>query len=87
MGYLPTWVLLFVGLVGLTVLTVRALVAFGRFRALGMRESARYRDETGMLRARSAALRVGIAARLCSQPAGGAPARTPATGTMTSWES
>ncbi|GAA3569791.1 hypothetical protein GCM10022222_62400 [Amycolatopsis ultiminotia] len=63
MPYLPTYVLLAVGLLLLVVLLVRTIGVLRRLRRTVSMVSAAAHDRTGLLRARSAALRVAVAQR------------------------
>lgn len=60
MSYLPTWIVVVVGLLLLVMVLTRALRTVRRFGATAAVVNARFVDETGMLRARSAALRVAM---------------------------
>ncbi len=60
MSYLPTWIVVVVGLLLLVVVLVRVFRNVRRFnRAAGV-VGARFSDERGRLKARSAALRVAM---------------------------
>ncbi|WP_436499331.1 bacteriophage holin [Actinokineospora sp. HUAS TT18] len=63
MPYLPTAVLALAGLVLLVLTLVRLVNGLGRVRAVLGTAKASFSDETGLLKARSAALRVAIAER------------------------
>ncbi|HEY0448105.1 bacteriophage holin [Actinophytocola sp.] len=60
MSYLPTWIVVAVGLVLLVVVVTRVLRTVRRFAATAAVVNARINDETGTLRARSAALGVAM---------------------------
>jgi len=60
MSYLPAWIAAAVGLVLLALVLVRALRNVRRFSGTAAVVGARWGDATGMLRARSAALRVAM---------------------------
>ena len=60
MSYLPTWIALAVGLVLLGFVLVRALRHVRRFGTTAAFVNARIEDRRGMLRARTAALRVAM---------------------------
>ncbi|MCT2583619.1 bacteriophage holin [Actinophytocola gossypii] len=60
MSYLPTWIAVAVGLVLLVAVLVRSARTVRRFGATASAVNARFGDETGHLRARSAALRVAM---------------------------
>ncbi|OLF18076.1 bacteriophage holin [Actinophytocola xanthii] len=60
MSYLPTWIVLAVGLVLLVAVLVRVARTVRRFGTTAASVNARIGDETGHLRARSAALRVAM---------------------------
>jgi len=60
MSYLPTWIALAVGLVLLGFVLVRALRHVRRFGTTAALVNARIEDRRGMLRARTAALRVAM---------------------------
>ncbi|WP_033287508.1 bacteriophage holin [Amycolatopsis jejuensis] len=68
MPYLPAYVLLAAGLVVLALLLVRIAGVLRRFRRTVSMVSTHTQDRTGLLRARSAALRVAVAERR-SKPA------------------
>ncbi|WP_328610030.1 bacteriophage holin [Amycolatopsis sp. NBC_00345] len=63
MPYLPTVVLLAAGLLVLIVLLVRTLRVLRGFRRTMSMVATNTQDRTGLLRARSAALRVAVAQR------------------------
>ncbi|HEY8373128.1 MAG TPA: bacteriophage holin [Pseudonocardiaceae bacterium] len=63
MPYLLSVLLAAVGLLVLAVLVVRVLLALRRFTAAYAQLAAKTGDETGLLRARTAALRVAMAER------------------------
>ncbi|MGW4486227.1 bacteriophage holin [Amycolatopsis sp. NPDC004368] len=63
MSYLPTYVLLAAGLVVLIVLAVRTIRVLRQFRRTMSMVATNTQDRTGLLRARSAALRVAVAQR------------------------
>jgi hypothetical protein len=60
MSYLPTWVVVAVGLVLLLAVLVPVMRTVRRFGATASAVNARIGDETGHLRARSAALRIAM---------------------------
>jgi hypothetical protein len=60
MSYLPTWIVVVVGLLLLVMLLVRVSRHVRRFNRAAAAVGARFSDETGTLRARSAALRVAM---------------------------
>ena len=60
MSYLPAIVVAVVGLVLLGALVVRSLRNVRRFGTVAAAVNARFSDETGHLKARSAALRVAV---------------------------
>jgi hypothetical protein len=60
MSYLPTWVVLAVGLVLLVAVLVRMARTVRRFGATASAVNTRIGDETGQLKARSAALRIAM---------------------------
>ena len=60
MSYLPTWIVVVVGLGLLVLVLVRALRGVRRFNATVAVAGARIEDRRGTLRARSAALRVAM---------------------------
>lgn len=60
MSYLPTWIVVVVGLVLLVMLLARVSRNVRRFAGTAAAVNARFGDATGTLRARSAALRVAI---------------------------
>jgi hypothetical protein len=60
MSYLPTWIVVAVGLVLLGAVLVRVFRHVRRFGTAAAVVNARIGDETGHLRARSAALRVAM---------------------------
>ena len=60
MSYLPTWIVVAVGLALLVFVLVRVLRHVRRFSATSAVVNARFSDESGHLRARSAALRVAL---------------------------
>lgn len=60
MSYLPTWIVVAVGLVLLVLVIVRVLRTVRRFGATVAVVNARFTYGTGTLRARSAALRVAM---------------------------
>jgi hypothetical protein len=60
MSYLPTWIALASGLVLLVVVIVRLTRHVRRFSGTAAAVNARFNDSTGLLRARSAALRVAV---------------------------
>ncbi|MGH3879073.1 MAG: bacteriophage holin [Actinophytocola sp.] len=60
MSYLPTWIVVVVGLGLLVLVLVRALHGVRRFNATAAVAGARIEDRTGTLRARTAALRVAM---------------------------
>jgi hypothetical protein len=62
-SYLPTVVLLAAGLLVLIVLLVRTLRVLRGFRRTMSMVATNTQDRTGLLRARSAALRVAVAQR------------------------
>ncbi|GAA1025238.1 MULTISPECIES: bacteriophage holin [Amycolatopsis] len=68
MPYLPVYVLLAAGLLVLALLLVRTAGVLRRFRRTMSMVSADTHDRTGLIRARSAALRVAVAER---RPAAG----------------
>jgi len=60
MSYLPTWIVVAVGLVLLVLVLVRVIRDVRRFGVTAAVVNARIEDRRGTLRARSAALRVAI---------------------------
>lgn len=62
MSYLPTWILVAIGLVLLGFVLARALRGVRRFGTTAAAVNARFADRTGTLRARTAALRVALKA-------------------------
>ncbi|WP_291408393.1 bacteriophage holin [Actinophytocola sp.] len=60
MSYLPTWIVVAVGLVLLVLVVIRVLRTVRRFGATAAVVNARFADGSGLLRARSAALRVAM---------------------------
>lgn len=64
MPYLPTIVLAVAGLLGLAALLIRFSRGLRRFRLTMSMVSADYTERTGLLKARSAGLRVAFAQRL-----------------------
>lgn len=60
MSYLPTWIVVVVGLGLLVVVLTKAVRAVRLFGVSAATVGARFSDQTGMLRARSAALRVAM---------------------------
>jgi hypothetical protein len=60
MSYLPTWIVVVVGLVLLALVLVRAIRNARRFGVVAAVVNARIEDRRGTLRARSAALRVAM---------------------------
>ncbi|HEX2131598.1 MAG TPA: bacteriophage holin [Actinophytocola sp.] len=60
MSYLPTWIAVAAGLVLLAAVLVRSARTARRFGATASAVNARFSDETGHLKARSAALRVAM---------------------------
>ena len=60
MSYLPTWIVVVVGLGLLVLVLVRALRGVRRFNTTAAVAGARIEDRTGTLRARTAALRVAM---------------------------
>jgi hypothetical protein len=60
MSYLPTWIVVAVGLLLLVLVLVRVSRDLRRFRRVAAAVNARLSDETGTLRARSAALGVAM---------------------------
>jgi len=60
MSYLPTWIVVVVGLALLVAVLVRVFRHVRRFGATAAVVNSRFSDETGYLRARSAALRVAM---------------------------
>ncbi|RZS43778.1 hypothetical protein EV193_102759 [Herbihabitans rhizosphaerae] len=73
MSYLPIIVLLAVGLVLLAFLVVRTLRALGRFSQVAGLVNGHVGDEVGLLKARSAALKVAVAERRQEGSDGEAP--------------
>ena len=63
MPYLPVWILLAAGVLLLVLLLVRTSGVLRRFRRTVSMVSTHTQDRTGLLRARSAALRVAVAER------------------------
>ncbi|GAA2983631.1 bacteriophage holin [Actinokineospora diospyrosa] len=63
MPYLPSAALLVFGLVLLGLWSVRAVRGLGRTRTVLAAAKATFGDETGLLRARAAGLRVAVAQR------------------------
>jgi len=61
--YLPVWILLAAGVLLLVLLLVRTSGVLRRFRRTVSMVSTHTQDRTGLLRARSAALRVAVAER------------------------
>jgi hypothetical protein len=61
--YLPTAVLLVLGLAGLVVLLVRTVKVLRAFRQTASMVATNTQDRAGMIRARSAGLRVAFAQR------------------------
>jgi hypothetical protein len=60
MSYLPTWVVVAIGLVLLVLVLVRVIRDVRRFGVTAAAVNARIEDRRGTLRARSAALRVAM---------------------------
>jgi hypothetical protein len=60
MSYLPTWIVVAVGLLLLVLIVVRVSRNVRRFNGTAAVAGGRFADATGMLRARSAALRVAM---------------------------
>jgi hypothetical protein len=60
MSYLPTWIVVAVGVVLLVLVLVRAMRDVRRFGVTAAVVNARIEDRRGTLRARSAALRVAM---------------------------
>jgi len=60
MSYLPTWIVVAVGLVLLVLVLVRVIRDVRRFGVTAAVVNARIEDRRGTLRARSAALRVAM---------------------------
>jgi hypothetical protein len=60
MSYLPTWIVVVVGLLLLVMVLVRVSRDLRRFRRVAAAVNARLSDGTGTLRARSAALGVAM---------------------------
>lgn len=86
-SYLPVWVLLFVGVVGSVALVARLMLLRSRFRGVSALVATYYRDQTGMLRARSAAVRVGVRSRLRLRSGVGVAVPADDAGSMTGRES
>ena len=63
MPYLPVWILLAAGALLLVLLLVRTSGVLRRFRRTVSMVSTQTQDRTGLIRARSAALRVAVAER------------------------
>ncbi|WP_020659713.1 bacteriophage holin [Amycolatopsis benzoatilytica] len=63
MPYLPVWILLAAGVLLLVLLLVRIFGVLRRFRRTVSMVSTRTQDRAGLIRARSAALRVAVAER------------------------
>ena len=63
MPYLPTVVLIVLGLAGLVVLLVRTLKVLRAFRQTASMVATNTQDRAGLIRARTAALRVAFAQR------------------------
>ncbi|GAA1337658.1 bacteriophage holin [Saccharothrix algeriensis] len=78
MPYLPSLVLLLVGMVFLIVVLVRVLRSLRRFRAASTLVGNRVGDGAGLLRARFAALGVAVAERRPDRALRGGP-RVPST--------
>lgn len=78
MPYLPSLVLLLVGMVFLIVVLVKAVRALRRFRAASTLVGDRVGDGVGLLRARFAALGVAVAERRPDRALEGGP-RVPST--------
>ncbi|GAA1986103.1 bacteriophage holin [Amycolatopsis minnesotensis] len=68
MSYLPSALLIVLGLVLLALIAVRAGKTLRRFRHTMSMVATNTQDRTGMLRARSAALRVAIDERRAVRP-------------------
>ncbi|HEY7595511.1 MAG TPA: bacteriophage holin [Actinophytocola sp.] len=60
MSYLPTWILVAIGLALLGLVLTRALRNVRRFGTTAAGVNARFGDRTSTLRARTAALRVAV---------------------------
>ncbi|MFF1611253.1 bacteriophage holin [Amycolatopsis sp. NPDC058278] len=63
MPYLPTALLILIGLAGLVVLLVRTVKVLRAFRQTTSMVATNTQDRAGLVRARSAALRVAFAQR------------------------